>query len=129
MFSKVKIFSNQPDVLKSLDIIPNLSEIQLNSYEWFLKEGLRELFQSISPVKDYTGKELELNLVDYYFDKPKFDEFQAKEKNLTYEAALRVKLKLINHRVKDTKEQEVYFGDVPMMTPRGTFIINGVELV
>jgi DNA-directed RNA polymerase subunit beta len=129
MFSKVKIFSSQPRVLSSLDIVPNLSEVQINSYNWFIKEGLKELFQSISPVKDYTGKELELNFVDYYFDKPKFDEFQAKEKNLTFEAALRVKLKLINHKTKDHKEQEVYFGDVPLMTPRGTFIINGVERV
>ncbi|MDD5414955.1 MAG: hypothetical protein PHH96_09050, partial [Smithellaceae bacterium] len=68
MLPKVKIFSSQPGVLSSLDIIPNLSEIQLNSYDWFIREGLRELFQSISPVKDYTGKELELYFVDYYFD-------------------------------------------------------------
>jgi len=129
MFKNVKIFARQPRALTSLDIIPNLSQLQTDSYRWFLKEGLRELFKEISPVKDYTGKELELYFEDYYFDQPKFDEFLAKEKNLTFEAALRVKLKLINKKTKETKEQEVYFGDFPMMTTRGTFIINGVERV
>jgi DNA-directed RNA polymerase subunit beta len=129
MFKNVKIFARQPRALTSLDIIPNLSQLQTDSYSWFLKEGLRELFKEISPVKDYTGKELELYFEDYYFDQPKFDEFQAKEKNLTFEAALRVKLKLTNKKTKETKEQEVYFGDFPMMTTRGTFIINGVERV
>jgi len=129
MFKNVKIFARQPRALTSLDIIPNLSQLQTDSYNWFLKEGLRELFKEISPVKDYTGKELELYFEDYYFDQPKFDELLAKEKNLTFEAALRVKLKLINKKTKETKEQEVYFGDFPMMTTRGTFIINGVERV
>jgi len=129
MFKKVKIFTRQPRALTSLDIIPNLSQIQTDSYKWFLEEGLRELFHEISPVKNYTGKELELYFEDYYFDPPKFDEFQAKEKNLTHEASFRVKLKLINKKTKETKEQEVYFGDFPMMTSRGTFIINGVERV
>lgn len=129
MFKNVKVFTRQPRALTSLDILPNLSQLQTDSYAWFLKEGLRELFKEISPVKNYTGKELELYFEDYYFDAPKFDEFQAKEKNLTYESALRVKLKLINKKTKETKAQEVYFGDFPIMTSRGTFIINGVERV
>jgi len=80
-------------------------------------------------MKDYAGKDLELKFADYYFDEPKYTEEQAKYKDLTYEVPLRVKLKLTNTKTKDSKEQEVYFGDFPVMTPRGTFIINGVERV
>lgn len=108
---------------------PNLAEIQTSSYKWILKDGLRELFKEISPIKDYAGKDLELHFVDYYFDEPKYDEEYAKFKDLTYEAPLRVKVKLRNAKTKEEKEQEVYFGDLPLMTDRGTFIINGVERV
>src|SRR5438128_2340641 len=108
---------------------PNLAEIQTNSYEWILKDGLNELFKEVSPIKDYAGKDLELHFVDYYFDEPKYDEEYAKFKDLTFEASLRVKVKLVNNKTKAEKEQEVYFGDFPLMTERGTFIINGVERV
>ncbi len=108
---------------------PNLAEIQTNSYKWILKDGLKELFQEVSPIKDYAGKDLELHFDDYYFDEPKYDEEYSKFKQLTYEAPLRVKVRLTNTKTKDTKEQEVYFGDLPIMTDRGTFIINGVERV
>src|SRR3989338_4183261 len=77
---------------------PNLAEIQTKSYEWFLKNGFKEIFEEISPIKDYTGKELELHFVDYYFDEPKYDEEFARFKDLTYEAPLRLKLKLVNRR-------------------------------
>ena len=107
----------------------HLAQVQIKSDKWFKETGLRELFQEIFPIKDYTGKELELHFLDYYFDEPKYDEAHSKEKDLTYEAPLRVKLKLVNHKTKDTKEQEVYFGDFPIMNDRGTFIINGVERV
>jgi DNA-directed RNA polymerase subunit beta len=122
----LKIFSSHPGPLVPQS---NLAEIQIQSYKWFLEKGLRELFDEISPIKDYTGKELELHFLNYYFDEPKYDEVTAKFKDLTYEASLRVKLKLINKRLNASKEQEVYFGDFPVMTPRGTFIINGVERV
>src|SRR3989344_9033510 len=102
---------------------PNLVEIQTQSYNWFLKTGLKELFEESFPMKDYAGKDIELNFVDYYFDEPKYDETYAKFKDLTYEAPLRVKLKLVSKKTKETKEQEVYFGDFPVMTERGTFII------
>lgn len=108
---------------------PDLIEIQVESFNWFLKKGLRELFDEISPITDHTGKELELHFMDYKFDLPKYTEEQVKEKDLTYEASLRVNLKLVNHETKETKTQEVYLGDFPMMTDRGTFIINGVERV
>lgn len=109
--------------------LPNLIEVQLNSYQWFIAQGLRELFDEISPIKDHTGKELELHFLDYHFDQPKYTEEQAREKDLSYEAALRVTLKLVDHSTKETQSQEVYLGDFPVMTERGTFIINGVERV
>ncbi|MBI5732362.1 DNA-directed RNA polymerase subunit beta [Candidatus Jorgensenbacteria bacterium] len=108
---------------------PNFIEMQLNSYKWFLGQGLRELFDEISPIKDHTGKELELSFSDFHFDPPKYTEEQTKEKDQTYEAALRVNLKLVNRVTKETRVQEVYLGDFPMMTARGTFIINGVERI
>ena len=109
--------------------LPNLIQVQLDSYELFLKEGLKDLFDEISPITDFTGKDLELYFGDYYLDEPRFDEKTAKAKNITYEAALRVNIKLANKRTKEKKEQEVYLGDLPLMTNRGTFIVNGIERV
>lgn len=109
--------------------LPNLVEIQTRSYAWFLKEGLRELFDEISPIRDHTGGELELHFLDYHFDEPKYSATRAKEKDQTYEAALRVKLKLVQVGTKQAEVQEVYLGDFPLMTDEGTFIINGVERV
>lgn len=108
---------------------PKLFEVQTNSYEWFLNKGLRELFNEVFPIEDFAGTELELSFVDYAWDEPKYDEATAKYKDLTYEAALRVTCKLTNKRKNTSKEQEVYFGDFPAMTDRGTFIINGIERV
>ncbi|PIP29845.1 DNA-directed RNA polymerase subunit beta [Candidatus Jorgensenbacteria bacterium CG10_big_fil_rev_8_21_14_0_10_54_38] len=108
---------------------PNLIELQLDSYRWFIERGLRELFNEISPISDHTGKELELHFLGYQFDPPKYSEEQTKEKDLTYEAALRAHLQLTNRVTKEHIEQEVYLGDFPLMTDRGTFIINGVERV
>lgn len=121
-----KLFSHQalPTVAQ-----PNLAEIQTSSYEWILKDGLSELFKEISPIQDYTGKELELLFLDYSFDEPKYDEEYAKFKGLTHEASLRVRVQLKNKKNKSEKTQEVYLGDFPLMTDRGTFIINGVERV
>jgi len=109
--------------------LPDLIEIQKQSYRWFLETGIRELTQEISPIKDFIGRDLELSFTDYYFDEPKFDERTSRAKNITYDAPLRVKTKLVNKRTAETKEQEVYLGDLPVMTDRGTFIINGVERV
>lgn len=121
-----KLFSSHPGELTKQ---PNLAEIQTKSYEWFLKKGLKDLFKEISPITDYTGSDLELHFLDYVLDEPKYDEAYARYKELTYEAPLRLKLRLINHKTKEKKEQEVYFGDFPLMTNRGTFIISGVERV
>jgi len=108
---------------------PNLIEVQENSYQWFLDEGLKELFDEVNPIKDYIGRDLELYFLDYYLDEPKFDEMTARERNTSFEAALRVKTKLINKRTGEIKEQEVYLADFPLMTDRGTFIVNGIERV
>jgi DNA-directed RNA polymerase subunit beta len=108
---------------------PDLIEAQKNSYQWFLDEGLKELFEEVSPIRDYIGRDLELYFFDYYLDEPKFDEVTARKRNTTYEAALRVKAKLVNKRTGEIKEQEVYLTDFPLMTDRGTFIINGIERV
>ena len=109
--------------------LPNLIEVQKDSYDIFVKEGLKELFEEISPIKDFIGRDLELFFEEYYLDEPKFDERTSKEKNVTYEAPLRVMAKLVNKKTGEVKEQEVYIGDLPLMTTRGTFIINGIERV
>ncbi|MCK5466647.1 DNA-directed RNA polymerase subunit beta [Candidatus Parcubacteria bacterium] len=108
--------------------LPYLIELQLNSYDWFVREGLKELLKEVSPIISF-NKELELDFVDYYLDKEKYDEETAKKKNISYEAPLRCKIKLTNKKTGVEKEQEIYFGEFPLMTDRGTFIINGVERV
>ena len=109
--------------------LPDLIAIQKQSYEWFLKDGLHELFDEISPIKDFTSRDLELYFTDYYLDEPKFDEVTSKAKNVTFESPLRVNAKLMNRRTGEVKEQEIYLGDFPLMTPRGTFVVNGIERV
>jgi len=109
--------------------LPDLIEIQKNSYNWFLKEGLVDLFDEISPITDFIGRDLELYFEDYYLDEPKFNEAESKAKNITYEAPLRVNAKLVNKRTGQVTTQEVFLGDFPLMTKNGTFIINGIERV
>jgi DNA-directed RNA polymerase subunit beta len=109
--------------------MPNLIEVQKNSYKWFLEEGLREVFNDVSPIQDYTGN-LVLEFVDYSLDgKPKYSEEECKERDVTYSAPLKVKIRLINKGTNEVKEQEVFMGDFPLMTENGTFIINGAERV
>lgn len=108
--------------------IPNLIEIQQKSYEWFLESGLREMFQDISPIQDFTGN-LILEFIDYNLGEPKYSVEEAKERDVTYAAPLRVKVRLINKETGEVKEQEVFMGDFPLMTDTGTFIINGAERV
>ncbi|WP_248929038.1 DNA-directed RNA polymerase subunit beta [Paenibacillus hamazuiensis] len=108
--------------------IPNLIEIQQKSYQWFLDEGLREMFQDISPIQDFTGN-LVLEFIDYSLGEPKYSVDESKERDVTYAAPLRVKVRLINKETGEVKEQEVFMGDFPLMTETGTFIINGAERV
>ena len=108
--------------------LPNLIEIQTNSYEWFLEKGLLEMFRDISPVENFAGN-LSLEFVDYKLGEPKYDEDEAKNHDATYSAPLRVKVRLVIKETGEVKEQEVFMGDFPLMTDKGTFIINGAERV
>ncbi|HHY13032.1 MAG TPA: hypothetical protein GX526_00080 [Thermoanaerobacterales bacterium] len=109
--------------------LPNLIEIQQSSYQWFLKEGLREIFNDISPIQDFTGN-LILEFVDYHIEPgSKYSVEECKERDMTYSSPLKVIVRLINKETGEVKEQEVFMGDFPLMTENGTFIINGSERV
>ncbi len=131
MFYPVKVGTRErwsyARIREVLDM-PNLIEIQQNSYEWFLREGLREMFRDISPIQDFTGN-LVLEFVDYSLGEPKYEVEECKERDVTFAAPLRVKVRLINKETGEVKEQEVFMGDFPLMTEKGTFIINGAERV
>ena len=107
----------------------NLIQLQIDSYNWFLKEGIKEVLDEISPVEDFTGKNWLLELTDFSFSKSKYSPEEAKEKGVTYDAPLKVQTILTNKQTSKTNKQEVLLGDIPMMTDKGTFIINGVERV
>ena len=112
-----------------LDDLPDLIEVQKKSFEWFLKEGLKEELLSFSPIKDYTGR-LELHfLPNYTFDNAKYTVEEARIHDATYAKQLRVMIRLVNRDSGEIKEQEVYIGDIPTMTDKGTFIVNGAERV
>ena len=115
--------------LRDASPLPDLIEVQKSSYDWFIREGIKELLEEISPVTDFTGRDLELHFEDYFLDEPKFDEVTCRNKNITYEAPLRVSVRLMNKRTQKDNTQEIYLGDIPMMTDRGTFVINGIERV
>ncbi|MBR5925956.1 MAG: hypothetical protein IKZ78_01210, partial [Firmicutes bacterium] len=109
--------------------MPNLIDIQRHSYEWFIKEGLQEVFEDISPIRDYAGN-LALEFVDYTISNDtKYSQQECKDRDATYAAPLRVKVRLINQDTGEIKEQEVFMGDFPIMTEKGTFIYNGAERV
>ena len=109
--------------------IPNLIQVQKDSYNWFVKEGLGEVLKDISPIEDYTGN-LVLEFFDYYMEEEtKYSLEEAKERDATYSTRLHVKVRLINRETGEIKEQEIYLGDFPLMTESGTFIINGAERV
>ena len=109
--------------------LPTLAEAQIASYDWFFKAGLPELFAEVSPIRDFTEKEFSLEIINFYLDEPKYTEAETRERNLSYEAPLRIRARLKNTKTEEVKEQEIYLGDFPVMTPRGTFIVNGVERV
>ncbi|MFA9382006.1 MAG: DNA-directed RNA polymerase subunit beta, partial [Acetanaerobacterium sp.] len=109
--------------------MPNLIEVQKNSYSWFLKQGLKEVFGDVSSITDYTGN-LVLTFVGYRLeDKPKYSVEECKERDVTYAAPLRVTARLLNKETGEVKEQEIFMGDFPLMTESGTFVINGAERV
>ena len=109
--------------------MPNLIQIQTDSYKWFVEEGLREVFEDVSPIKGYTDN-LVLEFIDYSLtDPPKYEQEECKERDVTYAAPLKVRVRLVNKETGEVKEQEVFMGDFPLMTEKGTFIYNGAERV
>ena len=109
--------------------IPNLIELQLDSFAWFVEKGLRELFDEISPIKDFTGKVMELQFLDYEFGAPKYSEEECRTKDLTFSKPLYVNVELLIKETGEIQRQRVYMGDYPWMTDQGTFVINGAERV
>ena len=114
--------------IKEVLDLPNLIEIQTNSYQWFLDEGLKEMFDDIMPIDDFQGK-LSLEFVGYQLLEPKYTVEEARQHDANYSAPLHVTLRLTNHETGEIKSQDVFFGDFPLMTKQGTFIINGAERV
>lgn len=118
-------YASNPVVLD----LPNLIAVQTESFDWFLREGIREVFEDISPIVDY-GDSLVLEFLDYHMEeKKKYTEEEAKDQDTTYSAPMKVRVRLINKETEEMKEQEVFMGDFPLMTDKGTFIINGAERV
>ncbi len=109
--------------------IPHLIRIQLDSFNWFKNEGLHELLEEISPISDFTGTRMELRFGDYSFGDPKYSELECRERDMTFSAPLRVNVQLVVRETGEVKEQELFMGDFPLMTPNGTFVINGAERV
>ena len=109
--------------------IPQLIRVQLDSFDWFKIEGLRELFDEISPIADFTGARMELRFNEYSFGEPKYTEMECRERDMTFSAPLRVNVELVIKETGEVKEQELFMGDFPLMTEHGTFVINGAERV
>lgn len=118
-------FSDEKPALE----LPNLISHQLNSWKEFVETGLGEIFAEINPIEDYTGQKLELRFKDYHFENPKVSEVEARENNISFDAPLKAVVELTNKVTGEVKEQEIYLGDYPWMTERGTFVINGAERV
>src|SRR5665647_2416929 len=122
---EVQTYGRIPNVLE----IPSLIKIQIDSFEWFKREGLRELLDEISPIQDFTGSKMDLVFGDYEFREPKHTQDECRERDMTYSAPLFVDVELRIKESGEIKEQRLFFGDFPLMTDRGTFIINGAERV
>ncbi len=109
--------------------VPSLIEMQIMSYKWFLTEGLKELLEEITPIGDFSGKKMELRILGHTFDAPKYDPDTCRRRNLSYEAAMKGYVQLINKETGEIKEQDVFLGSIPLMTESGTFIVDGIERV
>ena len=119
-------YSRQKEVLE----MPNLIEIQKNSYQWFLDEGLKEVFEDISPISDFSGHlSLELGEFELCVNEKKYTVEECKERDATYAAPLKVTVRLCNHETGEIKENQIFMGDLPLMTDTGSFVINGAERV
>jgi DNA-directed RNA polymerase subunit beta len=109
--------------------VPSLIEMQIESYRWFLTEGLQELLEEVTPITDFSGKKMELRILGHTFDPAKYDPETCKRRNLTYEAAMKGHVQLINKETGEIKEQDVFLGSIPLMTDSGTFVVGGIERV
>ncbi len=109
--------------------LPGLMDVQQNSFDWFLQDGIKESFEEISPITDFSNKKMELHFLNHRFEKPKFSPAEARRKMSSYESNLVVRVRLVNKETGEIKEQEVFLGALPMMTDKGTFIVNGIERV
>jgi len=117
------------DYSEPLVSMPPPIDMQRDSYKWLLEKGIQETLDEFADINDYSGKKFDLKFVDFRLDPPSFDEYHAKANKLTYETPMRATLKLVNKVMNEEKEQEIFLADFPLMTPHGTFIINGVERV
>jgi len=124
-FVSRKSYASLPQILE----VPNLLKIQTDSFRWFQEEGLKQLIAEISPIEDFTGNRLSLSFIDYEFREPHHTEYECRQKDLTYAAPLYVRTQLLVKETGEIKEQELFFGDIPMMTAKGTFITSGAERV
>jgi DNA-directed RNA polymerase subunit beta len=120
-----KSYARLPQVLE----VPNLIKVQLDSFRWFQEEGLKQLLDEVSPIKDFTGNRLEISFVGYEFREPRHSEAECRQRDLTYSAPLNVKTRLLVKATGEIKEQDLFFGDLPLMTTKGTFITGGAERV
>jgi DNA-directed RNA polymerase subunit beta len=123
---KKKYFSKYK---KPLIETPNLVDHQMKSYNWLIREGIGDIFKEFSPIKDYADKKFELSFTGFEVGKPQYDEFQSKDKKISFEGQLKAKIKLKNKTLGTENEQEIFLSDIPLMTNHGTFIINGIERV
>lgn len=121
----VKTYAQIPQIID----VPNLIQSQIQSWDWLKAEGLIEVYQEISPIADYTGNKYELHFLEHYFREPKHTPQETKEREITFSQPLYVKTRLVMKETGEIKEQEIFMGDIPMMTNNGTFIINGAERV
>jgi DNA-directed RNA polymerase subunit beta len=120
-----KSYAKLPQVLE----VPNLIKVQLDSFRWFQEEGLKQLLDEVSPIKDFTGNRLEISFVGYEFREPRHSEAECRQRDMTYSAPLYVKTRLLVKATGEIKEQDLFFGDLPLMTTKGTFITGGAERV
>ena len=121
----LKSYARLPEVME----VPNLIKVQLDSFRWLQEEGLRQLFEEISPIKDFTGNRLEISFAGYEFHEPRYSELECRQRDLTYAVPLYVKTRLLVKTTGEIKEQDLFFGDIPLMTTKGTFITGGAERV
>ncbi len=123
--SQTKVYANIPQILD----IPNLIQVQLDSFLWFKTTALAEVFKDVSPIEDFTGNKYQLFFLDHHFREPSRTPEECKAKETNYSAPLYVKTRLVMKETGEIKEQEIFMGDIPMMTPNGTFVVNGAERV